>query len=331
MKAIKGIRNHLGLYCLGAMVLGFATGQLLDVDVPKELIPLALLLMLYPPMLDVDLRSLKKAFRRPCLPATSLLINFCISPVLAYGVAYAASLSGEPSVMIGLLLFAMIPCGGMVPAYTGMLKGNVNLSVAITCVSLLMSVVIVPIWTKLLLGRTVPVPVVLVMTYLLAAIVLPMVLGIFTRRVVIENFGFLGFEKLKSLLKLLPGYGLTLLIFVVFSTNGRLLFIEPFLIMKIIVPAACFLLILLFAGTVLSRILNSSPKDETALTISTSAKNNAVAIAVGGSAFGTDVATVIAIIGPVVQLPIMLAYVRLSQAAVLRPLMSRERQNLSVR
>ena len=45
----------------------------------------------------------------------------------------------------GLVLYGIIPCGGMVPAFTSMKNGNVVLAVSTTAVSLLISIIVVPI------------------------------------------------------------------------------------------------------------------------------------------------------------------------------------------
>ena len=61
-----------------------------------------------------------------------------------------------------------------------------------------------------------------------------------------------------------------------------------------------------------NRALKTAYEDSVAFTISTTAKNNAIAMALALSAFGPEVALTHAVAGPLVQLPIMLSYLKLS-------------------
>ena len=56
-----------------------------------------------------------------------------------------------------------------------------------------------------------------------------------------------------------------------------------------------------------------------ALTLSTTAKNNVISLALAFSAFGADAGLVNAIAGPLVQLPILLGFVALEKSKALLP------------
>ena len=54
------------------------------------------------------------------------------------------------------------------------------------------------------------------------------------------------------------------------------------------------------------------------MVMSTTAKNNAMAMALALSAFGTEVGMVTAFTGPMTQFPIMIAYLKIAQAKMKR-------------
>jgi ACR3 family arsenite efflux pump ArsB len=242
--------------------------------------------------------------------------NFVVSPLLIATVAYVFSLQATPSLMIGIILFGIIPCGGMVPAYTGMLGGNVSLSVTITAVSLLLSVVIVPFWAETLIGQVVPVPTLLILKYLIVIIIAPMLLAVFTRTVIRSKLGPQRYCRVKEYLKVLVGYGLMLFLFIVFVLNGDMALNNPTILLKTILSSLTFLVLMPAFVTLLARLARLRREDSVALTISCCAKNNAVAVALAASTFGPEPAMVIAVTGPLVQLPVMLGYIQLGRWAI---------------
>ena len=73
-------------------------------------------------------------------------------------------------------------------------------------------------------------------------------------------------------------------------------------------------MILILAATLIFKMLQLNHADSTAMVMSTTAKNNAVAMALALSAFGTDVAMIIAFTGPMTQFPTMMTYLKIAQA-----------------
>ncbi len=307
----QGIGNHLGLCAFGAIASGVAIGAIFQLPSLRLLIPGALFLMLYPQMLDLDPAKIKDAVKNPKLPGAALFVNFVISPLLIYLLARAFLADNYPAVTIGLVLYGLVPCGGMVPAFTGMLGGNVTLSVTVQAVSLLMSIVVVPFWVWFLLGAIIQAPFLLIVEYLIMIIIVPLFLADLTRRIVVRKCGAGNFSKAKDRLKALSGFGLILLLFIIFVLKGRRMVDHPALFFRIIGPVASFLIILLTGSVVFGRAVHLKNEDSVALSISTTPKNNAISLALALSAFGGEVAMTNAIAGPLVQFPIMLLFLKL--------------------
>lgn len=304
------INAHLGRYSLAAMLSGVFLGSTGDYPWLQRLIPVALFLMLYPAMLDVQIDKIKDAVTKPVLLALALAINFGVAPLAIFGLAHAFKLEAFSSVMVGITLFGMVPCGGMVPAYTGMLGGNVSLSVAITATSLVLSVGMIPLWTNVLLGKYVHVSLPWMVTYLMMIVALPVVAANGTRTWFMKKKGPAHYRLIKDRLKALTGYGLMGLFVIIFTLKGKVLIHEPLVILRVMLPVASFLGVLLLTAHLLGRLAGSPYEDGVALIISSTAKNTAVAVALGATAFGPEVALVIGVSGPLVQLPIMLGFVK---------------------
>jgi ACR3 family arsenite efflux pump ArsB len=268
-----------------------------------------LFLMLYPAMLDVDFAGIKKAFMAPRLVAAALLLNFLVSPLLIYGLLHLFGRGSEPELVAGMVLYATAPGGGMAPAFTGMLRGNVSLTVAISAIGGILSLGIVPLWAKWLLGNQMAVSASLIFQHLCFIIMIPWILAMLTRWIISTTKGDVAFGLATKRMKPLSGLGLCLFLFTMSILHGDRVLAEPFLVLRIAGPVSAFLIILIVLSGLFGKILRSSHEDAVALTVSTTAKNNAIALALSLSAFGPDTALVNAIAGPLVQLPMLLGMV----------------------
>jgi ACR3 family arsenite efflux pump ArsB len=199
----------------------------------------------------------------------------------------------------------------MAPAFTGMLRGNVNLTVTIAAIGSILSLGIVPLWAKFLTGTQVQVPALLIFEHLCFIIVIPLILAMLTRRIVVMKRGESAFIFVKERLKPLSNIGLFLILFAMSLLYGDRVLTEPSFVLKIAAPVAAFLAILFLISGAVGKAFGAPYEDAIALTLSTTAKNNAISLALAFSTFGADAGLVNAIAGPLVQLPILLGFVAL--------------------
>jgi ACR3 family arsenite efflux pump ArsB len=311
MKIGKSIRLHLELYSLAAVAVGLSAGKICQGTPLKYLIPFALFMMLYPAFLETDIGVIiKNSFADNKLLITALFVNFAISPLLMYGLMQLFSAGLIPDMMLGLLIFSLIPGGGMGPAYTGMISGNVSLSIAITAVGLALSIIFMPLWSVILLGEAVHVPAAIIVKYLFMIIIIPAVLAAISRRWITRTRGTVVFERIKGQFQNVTGIGLLLLIFIIFALNGRFVMDNYSLIANILFPAVCFSVLLLASASLIAAICRSGYGDSVAFIISVTLKNTAVSMALAATVFQDMTALTIAITGPLVQFPVMLSYLK---------------------
>jgi len=309
MRHWKRFRISPWLWGLAAIALAYAAGKAYPAPPIDSAIPVALFLMLFPAMLEVDLAGIRAVLFAPVLLVGSLVLNFFVSPLLMFGILHAIPIQNETYLTVGMTLYSAVPCGGLVPVYTGMLNGNVGLAVTITAASLLLSLGIVPLWITALIGTMVPVPPMLIFTYLAGIIIIPLTLALVTRSIVVRRRGVQAFSVLKERMKVLSSCGLILFLFVMSLLHGDRVVNQPALVLRIALVVSIFMGVLVALSGVLGSAFNWRSEDVVALKISTAAKNNAVALALAYSAFGADAALVNAISGPLVQLPILLGFI----------------------
>ncbi len=305
----KNIKISLGWCVLAAMLLGLSVGRVYRPQCVDAVMCLALFLMLYPPMLEVDFAGVKEVFTKPRLVVAALLLNFIVSPLLIFGLLHLFVGSDGLNLVLGIILYGAVPGGGMAPAFTGMLKGNVNLSVTISAIGSVLTVGIVPLWAKCLIGTWMTIPALLMFRHLCLIVVIPLMFAILTRRVIAGRMGESIFLSVRKRLKKLPGLGLCLLVFTMFMLYGDRVLNDPLLVLRIAGPVSAFLMILFVLSGILGRSLQTCQEDAIALTLSTTAKNNAISLALSFTTFGADAALVNAIAGPLVQMPMLLGFV----------------------
>ncbi|MBI5250006.1 MAG: arsenic resistance protein [Desulfomonile tiedjei] len=295
----------------GAMTCGLALGRFYRPQYLDVIVFLALFLMLYPTMLEVDFTAVRRVISNPGLVVAALFLNFLVSPVLIFGLLHLFGEISEPDLMVGITLYGSVPGGGMAPAFTGMLGGNVSLSVTIAAIGSVLSLGIVPLWAEFLIGAQMNVPPVLIFKHLCFIIVLPLIIAVLTRKIILKIKDESAFDSVKERLRPLSGVGLSLILFAMSMLYGDRVLNEPFLILRIAAPVSGFLITLFLLSWLVGRVFGSVYEDAIALTISTTAKNNAVSVALVFSTFGADAALINAIAGPLVQLPMLLGFVTL--------------------
>jgi|GEM_PF-2604234 len=69
---LKNIRISLGWCVLGAMLFGLSVGRVYRPQSVDAVVCIALFLMLYPPMPEVDSAGVKEVFTKPWLVAAAL-------------------------------------------------------------------------------------------------------------------------------------------------------------------------------------------------------------------------------------------------------------------
>jgi arsenite transporter len=308
MEITMQIRRNLGICSFAAFAAGILIGNLHSLPSIRLLLPLACALMLFPAFLEINRKKLVDVAARPLPFLISLFFNILVSPLLMYGLTVLLTAKSITGLTVGLLIFGMIPAGGMGPAYTGMLNGNVNLSVTISAVSLFLSMGSIPFWSLVLIGKVVPVRIFLIAKYLFLIIILPMLLAALVRHWVVGRRGEATFADMKGFLQNISVMGLLLMLFIIAATNAPFLSHSPHFILEMILPAISFSLLLLITATLAGLAFRLPYADRVALTIGATTKNTAIAMALAVTAFSGTEALSIAIAGPLVQLPVMLCY-----------------------
>ena len=326
--------KYLTVWVILCMVLGVAVGEFIPVvpeflnkfEYNKVSIPIAVLiwLMIYPMMMKVDFKSIIKVKENPKGLYITWVVNWLIKPFTMYAIASLFFLVIFKTIipeelardyLVGAVLLGAAPCTAMVFVWSHLTKGDPAYTVVqVATNDIIILFAFVPI-VKLLLDLTsVSVPWGTLLLSVLLFVVVPLVLGIFTRTIVIKRKGLSYFDN-KFITKFdnVTIIGLLLTLIIIFSFQGSIIINNPLHIFLIAIPLSIQTFLIFFIAYGAARFFKL--KHNIAAPAGMIGASNffelsvAVAIAVFGSSSPVALAT---IVGVLVEVPVMLTLVKLA-------------------
>lgn len=331
---ISFFEKYLTLWVLLCMVAGTLIGRFLP-GIPKFLgqfeyasvsIPIAILiwLMIYPMMMKVDFASIKYIGKNPKGLYVTWVTNWLIKPFTMYLIAwffffgvFKAFISPElaKDYLAGAILLGAAPCTAMVFVWSYLTKGNAAYTVVqVATNDLIILVAFTPIVALLLgiSGITIPWATLLLSVGLF--VVIPLAGGVLTRVNVIRNKGITYFNE-----SFIPKFndvtigGLLLTLVIIFSFQGDVILNNPLHILMIAVPLTIQTFLIFFIAYLASKGLKLDHSIAAPAGMIGASNFFELSVAVAISLFGpTSPVALATIVGVLVEVPVMLALVKIA-------------------
>lgn len=318
-------------FCIvGGIVLGKLLGSsisvLSEMNIATVNLPVAVLvwLMIFPMMVQIDFSSIKDVGKNPKGLALTLAINWLIKPFtmaffawLFFDKLYSAYLTPElaQEYIAGAIILGAAPCTAMVFVWSYLTKGDPEYTLVQVAINdLVLLIAFIPI-VKILLGVTnVSIPFDTLLSSVVIFVVIPLLAGYLANRVLIKSRGEKWFKEV-FMAKLKPVSIVALLttLLLLFAFQGEKITNNPLHILLIAIPLTIQTYFIFFVAWGIGKKM-SLPHCVLSPGSMIGASNFfELAVAVAISLFGLNSGAALAtVVGVLIEVPVMLSLVRLS-------------------
>ncbi len=270
-----------------------------------------LFLMVYPMMINLNIKDVINVIKNPKPVAISLLLNFTIVPLIAFAIG-KTFFAGNPMLIVGMVLIGLIPTSGMTASWTGLAGGKVQTALVMMATNLLVSIVMIPIYMKLLLGQVVDTPTLTIIYSLIKVILVPMILGTITRKVIVKLSSEANLKALKPVFGGISSVGVIAIVFVAISLKSPTILANVGLVGNILIPVILFYGSVLLISQLATKLLSDSA-DKIPFIYGITLRNLTIALGISLSSFGESLAVLLIALSYIVQLPIASLYMKFTQ------------------